>query len=209
MFYNTNTELQVNKLPKNIKAIDGSWMMSFDKLWLSDQAAVIAQGYVPLTDNVPTYDATKEQVARTGIVVAGDGNSATIEYTKSDIDLSVLKQLKKDAVYSYYKDESQAHRQITFNNHMLVCKKAALEGVARKAAAFNMTNSSLLEPVKWYFDDGSSQDLTSADLKALQLALEQRDQLLRDKKKEHYDAIDVLTNSDNVLNYNEKIGWPL
>lgn len=82
-----------------------------------------------------------------------------------------------------------------------------MENVARKAAAFTMTNSAALEPVTWYFDDGSSQDLLSDDLKALQLVLEQRDQLLRDKRKEKYDAVDALTTADDILAYDHTANW--
>lgn len=204
MWYDKNTSTRLSKLPKTVKCAEKGWLLNFDE---RDTSEIIAEGYVPLTDNVPVYDSAKQTISQSGIVVAGDGNSATIEYTVSDKALDDLKAAKKSEVYAYYKREDLSHRQITFNNHMIICRKSAMESVARKAAAFTMTNSAALEPVTWYFDDGSSQDLLSDDLKALQLVLEQRDQLLRDKRKEKYDAVDALTTADDILAYDHTANW--
>lgn len=210
MWYDKNTSTRLSKLPKTVKCAEKGWLLNFDE---RDTSEIIAEGYVPLTDNVPVYDSAKQTISQSGIVVAGDGNSATIEYTVSDKALDDLKAAKKSQVDAYYRDYSAPHRLVTITvsgvDHTCTCDNETLGNVARKVSSFSFTNSSRLEPLKWYFGvTKTTADLYSEDLKSLSAELEERDQGVRDKRQDHRDQIDALTNADDILAYDHTAGWP-
>jgi len=112
-------------------------------------------------------------------------------------DLEETKANKLSELEKQYNDKTV--RTVVYNENNVIVNDASLNGIQNKITL--VTNDSNLSDVIWYFDDGNVTSLTLTNLKALQKKIANKDQLLRDIKHEHQQAIEVLTDVTSIDAY--------
>lgn len=197
----TNAILGTMKtLPKQYTFSDGRRTGNFD---IAKPEVYMEEGFYPLVvkkDNYnPEYQALVKEVS-----FDAEGKVGTLHYIAADISVENIKH-KKGKILSE-KRNSKELTACTYKEKLIYCNEKSLNAVARKISALSL-NSGFEGEVTWYCDDGDTLLLNLDELKELQVILEERDQHLRDTKASFKAAIETLSSSKDVSEYDIEGGW--
>jgi hypothetical protein len=111
-----------------------------------------------------------------------------LEETRKNKLTELDKQYKNDVV-----------RTVEYEKKNIIVNNGSLNGINSKMIL--VENDTNITSINWYFDDGNVTSLTLDNLKTLQKLIANKDQLLRDIKYEHTQAIEMETDIDLLDSY--------
>ena len=118
-------------------------------------------------------------------------NTADPIYDLDETRANKLKELEKQY-------NNAIVRTVVYNTKKVIVNEDSLNGIQSK---ITLIENNTVTSVNWYFDDGNTSSLALSDLQELQILIANKDQLLRDIKHEHQQAIEALTDVTSIDAY--------
>lgn len=180
-------------LPKAYNFADGRSTGNFD---LMDASIIIEEGFLPVVWNVPSYNGGYQALVSQAPVL-GDVN-VTYTYAVQDRPLAEMKANKITEVSD--KKNDLLYSGITYNGHVFRSDRDSLQSIAISAFSASQIGSGWSSI--WQLQDGSFITLSQADVLGLNSAVNTRVVDLRSQAQTAILAIEALTTSLDVYNYN-------
>jgi len=174
---------------------DGSRTGDFHLL---NESVHIREGFLPFSDNIPSFDARYQYAMPGDIVIAEDRKSATRDWTITDRDLDVMKSAKKVLVNDFWKQKERSG--FYYNDKVF---DSDIVSVIRLTTSLNATTP----PEKWKTKDNQLVDITAEYLQGMVDALKDNANLLFMQANNHKTAIDGLPTALEVADYDITVNW--
>lgn len=180
---------------------DGSSTGDFNAM---DEAFHIAEGFLPLTETTPEYDARYQNVSVNEPVISEDGESATVDYSVIDKDIDQLKAARCSDVNTLR--DQKFISGYSFGGNVYDSTPAAVVDVQGVVLSVVM-GVELPENFAWKTADNSYVPMVADDVKGLGVALMNFRTSVYVASWTHKAVINSLETALEVVDYDITEGW--
>lgn len=191
----------LESLPASFKFSNGNTTGNFRNLAISVQ---IANGFLPLTENKPEYDARIQTIIPNDVVIASDNKSASRIWNIATIPIDTLKNFRLNQINKLR--DQKLDGGFVYNDVIYNSDQKAIDNVQGVILSL-VIGASLSQDFTWRAKDDSFILMDEQHLNNLGIALRDFRYTVYSQSWRHKDIITALNTASDIVEYDIFSGW--